>query len=277
MSDKFKLTTEQLQEIEKMRAGNPVCRYLDMMENCKFSIGDILVKYTGYVDWDDPNERIEWELEMLNSNSAMPKRYVYVYEDKHGVGFIKRLNIRTGELGKETICLANTVGAYGQRVKYQVDPEYMDSVLLGDGSFDIKKLHKQSLEKKERIKELNKAAAFSSKKLSELNVFLSQLKPGATLYYLKHYQDEKFDFSGNWYQQIEIASITNPYISRLDEDTKGFYNDLELQKFFILDDKKVFKITEKYSWGHGDVITSLDLLGGVLWLNKPIELKDNIV
>ena len=133
------------------------------------------------------------------------------------------------------------------------------------------------ISRNEKIKELNKAAAFSSKKLSELNVFLSQLKPGATLYYLRHHHDEKFDFSGNWYQQIEIASITNPYISRLDEDHKGFYNDLELQEYFTLDDKKVFKITEKSSWGCGDVITSLDLLGGVLWLNKPIELKDNIV
>jgi hypothetical protein len=270
MNDKFKLTQEQILEIQQLRENNPVCRYLDMMENCKFSIGDILVKYSGRKDWNNSG-KIRWELEMLSPNSTMPKRYVYVYEDKHGVGFVKRLNIKTGELCKETICLADVVGTHSNLTKFQVDPEYMDSVLLGDGSFDIKKLHKQSLEKKQRVKELNKSAAFVSSKLSEVNNFLSQIKAGDTLYYSRNK-----DYSGNCFRELKVDKMAKSCIARLDQYTKQHYTDVVNSGKFIIDDNKVYRFIETNIWVD-DSVSSLDFLDTAIWLNKPIELKDNVV
>lgn len=202
-----KLTKDDLKSIQDVREESPVCRFFDHKGKVQFSIGDVLLKKTK--NYDD-----KWETEKISYNSGMPKRYVYIYEDEHGVGFLKLLKTSTGTLGKETICIADEL--QDSHTKYVVDPDYMDSVLLGDGGFDIKAVRKAVKIKKERIIAHNKAAQVKPTTLKEINNFFGSMMPGQSFF--------TGSTDGRYTQEYKILSITKKYVKKMSEEDQ---EDLE--------------------------------------------------
>ncbi len=167
----FKLSQDELDDIKETREQNLICQFLDNKDKWRFSIGDILIKKTQ--DWHDETK---WNTEYMNEATRMARRYVYVYEDQHGLGFLKLLKVSDGELGKGLICMSDFIGR--DNVRFEVDPTFADSVLFGDGEFDIKAMRKQVREKMARIKAIDDAAKITFKNLKEANDFFAAMTPG---------------------------------------------------------------------------------------------------
>lgn len=262
---KVDLTKDQLKEINNIRKQSSVCKYFDNQKSTKFTVGDILIKKR--YNYDE-----KWEVERINGNTGMPKRFVYVYEDEHGIGFVKSLKTTDGTLGKETICLADIDYS---NTRFEVDPEYADQVLFGEeNSFNIKEFHKKAKEKKKRIKQLNEASRFKTHKLSELNAFFAKLNVGDKFY--------TCDGSlGEYISEYKITKITKNYISRLNEDDKenlnSYANVLDLDdKVVDLDDKVVYRIEYANHWGPEETF-SFDFFNDWIYSNKPLTVDDQVL
>ena len=261
---KFTLTEHDLDHIECIRAGNPVCNFLDQQINSRFSIGDILIRHTKGWDDEDP-----WETELVNHTTGVAKRYVYVYEDKHGVGFLKRLKITDGTLGIETFCITEMIGPHS---RFKVDPDFEDSILFGDGSFDIKAIRKAGKAKKDKIVKFNKASLAKSNSLLAVNNFFAQLKAGDTFY--------SGNVDGSYILDYKIISITKKYISQMSDDDKESleYEVVERLVYDLPENKCNYSYIINYDqdWRKNERDGVWEWINDELWLNKPLTIKDSI-
>lgn len=258
---KFTLTQDDLDTIENMRADNPVCNFLDQHVTSRFSIGDILIRQTKGWEDEDP-----WETELVNHTTGVAKRYVYVFEDKHGIGFLKRLKTTDGTLGIETFCITEMIS---QRSRFKVDPDFEDSTLFGDGSFDIKAIRKAGKAKKDKIIKFNKASLIKSNSLEALNNFFAQLKAGDSFY--------SGEVDGSYIVHYKVNSITKKYISQLNENDKDGFN------YKINDDLPENKCNYSYiinydqdDWRKNERDGVWEWIDDELWLNKPLTIKDSV-
>lgn len=256
---KFDLSKDEMKEIEMVENDSNICQYLKNQHKVKFNVGDILIRKMK--NWSD-----KWVAETINSDTGMIKRYVYVYENQYGVGFVKSLKTSTATLGKETICIADI--DY-EADKFEVDPEYADQVLFGDDqAFNIKELHKRAKEKKSRVKEINEKSYVKYSKLSELNEFFSKLSPGTTFY-------QGYDLLGYHITDHKIVSLKRKYISALSIELRDHLNYLIQLDHIEVDDKKIYVIEVADTYGNIFEL-SADFGNKALYMNKPVTMQDQI-
>lgn len=115
------LSPNDLKEIEAFKAHTPTGRLLvEIRDAWKFTVGDVLVRYKMNGDSRD--------LDIVSDACPVPKKFRVMYIDDLGIPWVKQLSVRGG-LG---IKLANLTDAWGNgRYRYFVDPEQIDSILLG--------------------------------------------------------------------------------------------------------------------------------------------------
>ena len=122
-------------DIDKMVADEerlPILKVLRELQHYKFNVGDVLVKLTP----ESYNDDAKWIPE-LDSIGA-PQRYMYVFENDFGIGYVKKLNNASNSLGVGQ-CLASFKP---DKVRFKIDPDYVDHLIIGEGSFDHKERHK---------------------------------------------------------------------------------------------------------------------------------------
>jgi hypothetical protein len=263
----LKLNNKDKQIIEDIKEHEPIMQFLSNRDKLKFNIGDILIcKKAKYEYNDDDDGRTFWEAETINSTNGLPRRYVYVHEDEFGVGYVKRLKVTDGDLGEELICLATIDHS---NTRFEVDPLFLDSVLLGDGSFDIKALQKKEKEKRAEIVAFNKQSSLKSEtSLADINKFLLQMKVGDALYY-----ENNDTYYGIHVQKVKIDSIKEIPISRLPKDIKeDLFCALTKEQ---LDTKKAVVITSASYWGDKIKYYSHDFFDRILYNNKPRSIIGN--
>lgn len=258
-----KLTKDDMDSIKDVREESPVCRFFDHKGKVQFSVGDVLIKKTK--NYDD-----KWTTEMISYNSGMPKRYVYIYEDEHGVGFLKLLKTSTGTLGKETICIADEL--QDSHTKYVVDPDYMDSVLLGDGGFDIKAVRKAIKVKKERIIAHNKASQVKPASLKELNDFFGSMMPGQSFYTGSN--------DGRYTQEYKILSITKKYVKKMSEEDQEdieycLDDDYGKPDPLKLNDNIAYKIAYD-DYGTTEEVGNWTFVNDCLYSGRPLTIEDEV-
>lgn len=260
----LKLSTEDLKKIELLMEKEKIFQYLMRKDALKFNIGDILICKKANYYYNDSLDDFEpkWQIETTSSINGLPRRYVYVHEDQFGIGYVKRLRVTDGELGDELICLA-TVDH--QTVKFEVDPLFLDSVLLGEGGFDIRALQQKEKERKKEVVEFNKKSAFKSNKLSDINNFLLSLPIGGSFYI-----ENGTDYYGMYFDKIEIQNIQQKFISQLPSDIKE--DVASIGEGFILDTKKVVAITYSNNYSGKCTYYSHELFDQNLYNNKPLSI-----
>src|ERR1035437_4708446 len=95
----IKLTKKDLEEIKDLHQDSDIYQWLTNAKKAKFSIGDVLLKE--FYGWnnEDAFDDLEpkWCME-LGDEFGLPQRYMYVYEDEQGIGFLKAINPSTGKL-----------------------------------------------------------------------------------------------------------------------------------------------------------------------------------
>lgn len=172
------LSKDDLTTIEYDSKNNPVVRYLKLKEEHQFNIGDVLVRqyarYTG-----DGTDNVHWDTEMVSRASKVPKKFLYVYENEQGVGYVKQLRSNGSGVGTGITCLANT--AYNAR--YVVDPDYQDHIIIGEGEFDYKAAFKEARARRQEILKENKKILEKTNTYRAVNAALAQLKVGDEFWY----------------------------------------------------------------------------------------------
>lgn len=208
---KFDFTPDEMEDLQHTVQTNNVHRWFLAKDSLKFEIGDVLLKYIVRYDRDnlDANGEpsLRWYPENINSDAKMAQRYVYVYEDEFGIGYIKQLKVSTGKLGVELFCLTDF---NYEGTKFEVDPEYAEHTLL-DADFNIKDIHKRSLEARKIIIKMNRKIGTKPQTLKQFNNFFSKLKAGDTVYTTS-------DYTAKYIQTITITDLKTITVDQLNRE-----------------------------------------------------------
>lgn len=131
------LSPSDIKDIEAFKAHNPVGRLLlEIRDVWKFAVGDVLIRYRINEDGR--------EIDMVSDVCPVPKKFRVMHIDDLGIPWVKQLSVRGG-LGTK---LASLVEAWSQgKYRYAVDPEQIDSILLGykyDPRIEYRKLRNEN-------------------------------------------------------------------------------------------------------------------------------------
>ena len=201
---KVELDSDQQDQLKGALDSNQVRRWLIQKENMKFEVGDVLLRYSLQTrGHNDP----KWIVENINSDNKMAQRYVYIYEDEFGIGFVKQLRVSDGSLGKDIWCMTEFDFGY---TKFEVDPEYAEKVFL-DGEFDIREIHKASLANRKIITKMNRKIGTKPRSLKEYNDIFDNLKVGDTFWTTS-------DYTGRYMQEFTLTNIKQVSVQTLNRE-----------------------------------------------------------
>lgn len=255
---KFTLTEGQQKRLEDLAKNNIVAKWMRVKDNLKFSIGDVLLMYTktGY----DDNE--SWTPVKLSSG-AEPQRYVYVYEDEFGIGYIKPLKVTDGGLGTETICLTDMNWNW-QRL--EVDPEYAEHMIL-DAEFDIKKIHQKTLEKSKQVAKMNRKIGVRLESLKQKNEFFESLNIGDTFYVSN-------DFVGNYVQHYRLDGFVSHDLKDYSDKAGWWFSRYKEKNSKFIDDDKVLELKLHHMGHNYDTEMATVSLDGIFFKQEPVKKED---
>ncbi len=170
--------TDKDKKQEKYDLNNhPIIKWLKNPNAFKFNIGDILIKKSLRYVWQ-PQTHIreqQWETHMVNHITNTPKRYMYVFENELGIGYIKQLTADGSDFTSNMTCVASLDPDY---IKLELDPDYADSIILGTEAdaqlnqryLDIKKFRKEAMSANRK----NLVKTYSVESVREWMLSLSQ-------------------------------------------------------------------------------------------------------
>ena len=129
MSLKYTKTKDDVSVEKRDLKYSPIMRYIKNQEALRFNVGDILIKQSkwGNNDWETSKTGI-----------GAPKKYMYVFENELGVGYIKQLKVDGSGFTSQLQCVANFDCDYTRLV---LDPEYVDHMLIGEDEFKYNTQH----------------------------------------------------------------------------------------------------------------------------------------
>ncbi len=256
---KVSLNANEQKQLQNALDSNKVRRWLQQKEQMSFEIGDVLIKKLKHTDYSTKNTT--WKVENINSDNKMAQRYVYVYEDEYGIGYLKQLRVANGTLGKELFCLTDFDFTC---TRFEIDPEYAEHVLL-DADFDIKQIHKNSLAARKIVTKMNRKVGIKPKTLQEFNDFFEKLKVGDTFW-------TSGDYTGRYTQEYVLTAINKVTIQDLDR-----INDWTWRRFKErLKDKGIpgvnatytYKFSTKGGYTYKDILP-MEFRDYVFYLQKP--------
>src|SRR5206468_3542273 len=102
-----------------------------------------------------PHNSRQWVTDCVSAHSKAPKKFVYVYENELGIGYVKQLKADGSGFTSYMCCMANIDPAY---TRFTIDPEYADHLLLSDGEQEFTPGDQFLYDKKlrEDVKKFNK-------------------------------------------------------------------------------------------------------------------------
>lgn len=221
---KFELTKSDQSILDRAVKNNITAKWLANKHNLKFEVGDVLIKLIKKYKTDT------WVPENIVSDVKMPQRYVYVFEDEHGIGYIKPLRISDGKLGVDLICLAEI--DYDDN-KFQVDPEFAEATLL-DAEYDIKKLHKNAHQGRKLAAKMNRKIGVKPTTLKEYNKFFETFQVGDTIY-------TSHDYTASWVDKMVITQIEKVTIQELEKTREWWWDKWKTRNPQGLDDTFLYK------------------------------------
>ncbi len=167
---------------------NAVMRWLLHQDAFKFNPGDIIIKKTRTWHYSPhSNERAEdWVTEVITKATGAPKKYVYAFENKLGIGYIRQLKANGKGYCGTLICVANFDP---ENTKFELDPDFVDHKLIGEGEFEYNTEYQQKKKfREEAIKANTKLLVKTSSKKGLTTWFLG-LKPGDEFWYGQTFDD----------------------------------------------------------------------------------------
>jgi hypothetical protein len=173
MMIKYEKTPDDISREKSDLKSSPIMRFLRNQEYFKFNIGDVLIKQTRW-----GSER-DWKTDQTGVGS--PKKFIYVFENELGIGYVKQLKVDGTGFTSNLVCMANFEI---ETTRFTLDPEYVDHILLdGDEGFAYNKdyLHKREF-RDEAIKR-NKLLLVKTGSAKKTIAWFDTLKVGDTFWY----------------------------------------------------------------------------------------------
>lgn len=172
------ISPDDQNRLKRDETRHPVVRYLKNKENMAFNIGDILIKR---IRRTTPHQGETWITEMMSSASKTPRKYVFLHENEWGVGYIKRLKADGSGTCGPMMCMADVEYTW---VRYEVDPEYSDHILLGEQEkYHYNERFRKEKEERQEIHKYNRSILISTKSYDIVNERVRMLKPGTRFWY----------------------------------------------------------------------------------------------
>lgn len=175
MTNPIVISSDDQTYIQNHTENNPICRFLKTRDERKFQIGDILVRHTkGY--GENP-----WKVETISSSSTVPKRFMYVFENELGVGYLKQLRSREEGFCQGMFSLADIDLSYQ---KYEIDQSYADSIIFQNpDAFDHVKEANEVRKIRAEITKKNKKLCFKPSDVADMQAYLLELNPNDQLWF----------------------------------------------------------------------------------------------
>lgn len=168
---KYEISADDIKIMQQDMETNRTLKHLENMSFYKFSVGDVLVREDKF--------HLGWKASL--AGCGLPYKYVYVFENKLGVGYIRRLSVNGKKFVDVPICVLNFDPA---KTRFSLDPEYADHILLSpdEADFDAKSRYAEIKKRRERIHRKNKKARLYFSDAQACNEWLKSLNIGDKLW-----------------------------------------------------------------------------------------------
>jgi hypothetical protein len=271
----YEKTQNDIKREENDLKSNAVMRWILNQDVFKFNVGDILIKKTRVWRWDPHAHPLKggWETEVINSTTNAPKKYIYAFENKLGIGYLRQLKVSGDGYCDTLICVANFDP---DNTRFELDPDFVDHTLLGEGEFT----HNQEYLSKKKFREEAIAAnrkilEKTSSKKGLRKLFLG-FKPGDILWY-----GDTFDqLSTRKYIVKEIIKAQKP--AYLKDYTDLEFKDKKYNSNNFLEEAEwqlvKIEVLEHDFWKPGDqkILEISSLFWAKVSLTQPHPLKDQL-
>lgn len=150
---KYEITKDDKAIMQYDMHNDRTLKHIRNLSFYKFSIGDVLVREEKYRKAGSAEVEYEWKVKMADCGIA--NKYVYVFENELGVGYIRRISVN----GRKFVDKATCVTEFDpDQTRFVLDPEYADHMLLADADaeFDAKSRYDEIKKKREKINRQNK-------------------------------------------------------------------------------------------------------------------------
>lgn len=178
---KYEITQTDRDIMERDMHTDRTLKHLRNLSFYKFTIGDVLIreeKYRKHGSYD------EYEWKPMTASCGLNNKYVYIFENELGIGYIRRLSVNGRKFVDHPMCVTTFDP---DQTRFSLDPEYADHMLLSgeDDEFDTQTRYETLKKKKERVKRMNAKLALKldTNNVSSVVTWMKSLKPGDTLWW----------------------------------------------------------------------------------------------
>ena len=184
---------------------NPIMRWLQNQDAFKFNVGDILIKKTLRRSWNPQshNHTETWDTEVITKNTGAPRKYVYAFENKLGIGYIRQLKVDGSGYTSQLICVANFDPV---TTRFELDPDFVDHTLVGEGDFQYNTEYLNKKKFRAEAMEKNKAIMVKTSSDKQLIKWYTGLKPGDEFWFGGTFDE----FVGCKYRVLKIENVPAP-------------------------------------------------------------------
>lgn len=175
---KYEITQEDKDVMQHDLAHDRTLKYLRNLSFYKFSIGDVLIREEKTYSYK--TNETSWETKIAGCD--LPYKYVYVFENELGVGYIRRLSVNGRKFVEKPICVTEFDP---DQTRFSLDPEYADHMLLAneDEEFDAKSRYNELKKKREALHRKNKKVSLRFENEAAAREWVLTLKPGDQFWY----------------------------------------------------------------------------------------------
>lgn len=259
---KYTKTAKDIAKEKNDLEHNVIIKFLKNQDSFKFKVGDILIKHTKAIKRYSHSHEVTWE-PVVNSVGA-PKKFMYVFENELGIGYIRQLKVDGKGFGSVLYCVANFDP---NSVKFSLDPEYADHLLLNqEEDFNHNKEYLQKKKFRKEAIEANNRILLSTKSSEFIAPWFLSLKVGDQFWMSDTYEgliDSK-------HTVLRIAEKPMDKLSHMVPAWAGvniLANDLPVQRTIEV---QLDNITTVY------VLCLYDFVGRKLTNKPPFSLKESI-
>ncbi len=188
---KYEKTPQDIAREQSDLDSSPIMRFLKSKERFKFNIGDIVIKKSRW------HKDKEYKVETLRGIDA-PKKYMYVFENELGIGYIKQLRVDGSGFTSNLICVANFDPDF---TMFELDPDYADHLIIGQDTFTYNEEYAAKKKFREEAIKKNRAMLVKTRSSKSRMAWFESLKQGDKFWYGDTFED----LANNCFEVVNVV------------------------------------------------------------------------
>jgi len=249
-------------------ANNPIMRWMRHHDAFRFNVGDILIKQNKQYIRQVHGDEVKWTTETTSATCDAPRKYMYVFENELGIGYLKQIKADGSGFTTSLICLANYDP---DNTRFVLDPDYADHLILSDsGEFVPNKAYLEQRKFRDEAIKKNKELLIRTGSPVLSKLWFDTLKVG-DIFWSGYNYDEMVTSK---YEVLEIIEYPG--------DSRHIPWHIKQNHGLTKDDTwrqaKIKVLSQWRNWGVGgtQVVTAYDYINHKVTMKQPFPLKDNL-